>query len=185
MPQKFDESEWDGPAVKADLSVEDLRKVCLMDLNGYDGQDEPVKALCKLPVKKTPDSAVNINALRAAGSEARGIGAVEKPADVPQGFYDKKRKIAANKIASLWKQAFDKDAPAMVLRIAGEVEPETDVDKVLAGLGFWGYPSENDGPIPTLREEVYEIHQRIDELVRMMEKVHSMVEEVYDLSQFG
>lgn len=120
----FDDSAWDAGAVKSGLSVEQLRRVCLMDLNGYPGQDEPVKGLCKLPIRKTPGGAVNKNALRAAGGGARGISAVVKPSEVPQEFYASKRKAAASKIVSMWKSAFDNPAPASVYRIAGKERPK-------------------------------------------------------------
>lgn len=180
---QFDNSEWDGSAVKSTLSIEDLRKVCIMDLNGYSEQDEPIKDLCKLPIKKTPDSKVNINALKAAGSGSRGIGAVKKPDEVPEEYFSKKRKAAANRIASLWKQAFNNQAPENVLRIASEVKPETDVEKILAGLGF--YTSSNDDSVMTLREEINDIHRQLDIIADMVEKVYSMTESVFDLSQYG
>jgi hypothetical protein len=109
----FDDSSWDAGAVRKALDVADLRKVCLLDLNGYPGQDKPVKALCHLPVRKSPGAQVNKNALRAAGG-SRGISAVVKPAEVPQDWFSQKRKSAASKLSKLRKQAFDKDAPETV-----------------------------------------------------------------------
>jgi len=120
---KFDNSPWDAGAVRRDLTVADLRKVSLLDLNGYPGQDEPVKGLCYLPIRKSPGSAPNRNALRATASGARGIGAVKKPADVPQDWFAGRRKAAANKIISMWRGAFDKPAPASIYKIAGKSPP--------------------------------------------------------------
>lgn len=119
----FDESEWDAGAVEKALDVADFRKVCLMDLNGYPGQEgDPIKGLCKLPVKKTPGSAYNKAALRACGG-AHGIGAVTKPGNVPQDFYEAEREKAAKKLISLWRPAFDTDAPATIYKIAGQEVP--------------------------------------------------------------
>lgn len=120
----FDESDWDAGAVKSGLDVSDLRRVCLLDLNGYPGQEgDPTKGLCKLPIRTSPGAAINKNALRAAGGGARGIAAVTKPDGVPQDWYDGRLKAAANKIISLWKSAFDNPAPEAVYRIAGKERP--------------------------------------------------------------
>jgi hypothetical protein len=116
----FDTSTWDGSGVKSSLSVESLRKVCVLDLNGYPGQEDgPVKDLCYLPIKSTPGGSPNAGAVKAAGAGPRSISRVKKPANVPQDYFVRKRKSAAGKLVSLWERAFDNKAPISLYKMAG------------------------------------------------------------------
>lgn len=160
MDDKFDRSEWDGSAVKANLPVDELRRVCLLDLNGYPGQEgDAKKELCKLPIKKTPDSPVNINALRAAGSGSRGIAAVEKPEEVPEEYFVQKRRQAARELASLWEEAFDNEAPESVMRFVQWVSKDSSV--------------------------LADIDVRLRKLEERIERLAALVEEVHEMAQFG
>lgn len=107
MSEKYDTSTWDGGAVEAALDVSDFRKVCLLDLNGYEGQEgEPTKALCKLPYKTSPDAKPNLSAIRAIAG-GHGIGAVKRPDGVPEEFYNGKLTTAKAKFEKMREAAFD------------------------------------------------------------------------------
>lgn len=104
---EYDKSEWDGAAVEAALDVGGFRKVCLLDLNGYEGQEgDPTKALCKLPYKKSPDAAPNLAAIRAIAG-GHGIGAVKRPDGVPEEFYNKKLSGAKARFETMRAAALD------------------------------------------------------------------------------
>lgn len=107
----FDESAWDGSASNWE-TAEAYCRDCLIDINPA-GQEKS-KDNCKLPYRK-PGGAVNKNALRAMGTGARGLPAVDAPASA-------KRK-AANWIIDKWPQAFDQPAPESIYRIAGKSRP--------------------------------------------------------------
>lgn len=88
----IDNSAWSSP--EADLSPQDFCDVCLVNMNDGPRADW-VKAKCKLPIKKTPGSSPNANALRNAASrifQMKGVPPDEK-------------KKAAKKMVSMMKEA--------------------------------------------------------------------------------
>ncbi len=105
----FDTSEWSGAAANWP-STEAYCQDCLIDLN--EAGQEKVQAKCKLPFRKHGASKWNINALRAMGSGARGLAAVNAPADA--------KRAAARKIAGKWRSAFGKEPPVSITRYVGE-----------------------------------------------------------------
>ncbi len=129
----FDDSPWDAAAVESGMEIGDFRKCCLLDLNGYPGQDgDPKKSLAKLAYKKSPDSAPNRAALRAMAT-GHGISAVKRPPEVPPSFYKSKMVSAAKRIASLWGQAFDTDVPENIQNVAsGELSYLETEDNLMA-----------------------------------------------------
>ncbi len=130
----FDDSAWDGPAVTSKLDVAGLRKVSLLDLNGYPGQEgDPVKELVKLPIRKTPGGKVNINALKAVGG-GHGISEVKKPDSVPEEYFNKKIKAAAKTVAGLWKKAFDTDVPEGIQKAVDMSQGDTTMTVQLSEL---------------------------------------------------
>lgn len=108
----FDESAWNGSASNWD-TPEAYCRDCLIDLNAPNS--EKTKDKCKLPYRKPGSKAVNKNALRAIGTGARGLPAVDAPPE-------EKRK-AANWVIRLWPQAFNQPAPEGIYKIAGKSRP--------------------------------------------------------------
>lgn len=107
----MDNSPWSDPS--ADLSPEDYEKVCLVDLND---KGQMNKAMMKLPLKKTPDSSYNRNAVHAAaGALAGARGGVK-------GLSPDQKKAAARKLITIYK-SMDELAPEAIYRIAGEKRP--------------------------------------------------------------
>jgi hypothetical protein len=85
---------WSTPETK--LDAEDFCSVCLIDLN--EPGKPKVKSKCKLPVKSSPDSPYNVNALRAAALALVGArGGVDAPPDA--------KRQAAKKLVRLFREA--------------------------------------------------------------------------------
>lgn len=188
----FDTSEWDAGEVKAGLEVGDLRKVSLMDLNGYPGQEgDPTKDLCKLPYKKTPDGKPNLAAIKACGSGARGIGAVTKPAAVPEDYFDKKRKEAARTLSAMWPKAFGKEAPMTVLRYAGKEEMKAALQAAYpVAVGNMGMGEFMDAFIGMMESVSWEIHNQSNmmlnqEITRIYERLNSLEQKILKELEYG
>lgn len=112
----YEDSPWDGSASRWE-TAEDYCADCLIDLNPPG--EEKVKGRCYLPYRHPGSSQINIRALRAMASGARGLPAVK---GVPMDQIVK----AANWIIRHWNGAFGKPAPASIYRLAGKRSPERD-----------------------------------------------------------
>lgn len=103
----FTREAWHDP--ESELSAEEYRLVCLIDLN--EPGERPVKSKCKLPVKSRPNAPYNIHAMHAA---AAALAGARNPVNAPA---EAKRK-AARKLIALYKEAGD-EPPESLYRIAG------------------------------------------------------------------
>ncbi len=134
--KQFSDEPWDGSAARwdtADAYCEDT----LVDVNPS-GEDK-IKALCKLPFRDPGATSPNLNAIRAIAG-GNGITATEKPANVSQEEWDSQLKSAADRVITWYPEAFDREAPEGVFRIAGRERPEEDeaqADKEV-GIGVVG-----------------------------------------------
>ncbi len=118
--------EWDGSASRFD-STEDYCRACLINVNPAAGNTDPndwTQALCMLPVRE-PGDASNVFVDKAifAVAGGRGIGAVEKPDEVPQDAWDSAIKEAAGKVIAAYEQ-MDSVAPDAIFELAGQEPPE-------------------------------------------------------------
>lgn len=116
---------WDGSASNYS-TPQAFAKASLINFNPDAGNSAPdswTKSLIKLPVRNEGDSGdVFIKQAVQAAAGGRGITRVKKPANVSQEAFDKKRKAAANKIISAYKQ-WGGIAPDSVYGIAGKDAP--------------------------------------------------------------
>ena len=106
MATEFTSAAWGSP--ESDLDAAAFCQCCLIDLNG-DG--EKVKTNCYLPIRKSPDGPIYVNALRAAMG-GHGILALK---GVPA---EAKRK-AARRLGGLARQAGIEVTSQTLLRLAG------------------------------------------------------------------
>ena len=102
---QFDDSAWDGSASRWD-TPEAYCSDCLIDLNPS-GQPK-TKDKCKLPYRSPGSSKVNLGALRAIASGARGLSATNAPPEA--------KRSAAKKVAGWWRSAFKKDPPPSIAK---------------------------------------------------------------------
>lgn len=110
----YDDSPWSGDASQW-KTAESYCASCLIDMN--EGSGSKTKDKCKLPYKKEGSGSINVNALRAMASGARGLSAVKGAS------HDQMIK-ASNFMIRHWQSAFDKPAPANIYRMAGKKPPE-------------------------------------------------------------
>lgn len=101
----FTNEAWSSP--RSDLEASAYCACCLLDTNPP-GQDK-VKALCKLPVRSTPSSPYNRNALRNAASRIFQVSDVQPAA----------KKKAARRLVRLMREADISVSSTSLLRLAG------------------------------------------------------------------
>lgn len=101
----FTNSPWDGPAVIAKLTPEELAQCSLIDLNPP-GQKK-IKDMIKLPVRESPSAPYNMNALRNAAAR---LPQTDAPADA--------KRQAARKLVTLMREAKVEPGEA-TMRMAG------------------------------------------------------------------
>jgi hypothetical protein len=110
---------WSG-FTQADYDDAQWKRACLIDKGDGEG-----KSRYSLPVKE-PDGTLNRNAVHAAASR---LGQVQVDAD--------KKKAAAKKLASLYRNQLNEDPPASLLKAAGATESavaeglESDTERAL------------------------------------------------------
>lgn len=119
---QFEDAEWSGSASNWETAAAYCSD-CLIDEN----EGEKTKEKCHLPYRRPGSTKINKNALKAIASGGRGITALK-------GVSAESKKKAANRLIGWWPQAFDKNAPASIYRLAGKERPE---DKAGSGWQFY------------------------------------------------
>lgn len=117
---------WDGSASRFD-STDAYCAACLIDVNGAAGREEKAQSHCMLPVREPGDGAdTYVKQAVYAVAGGRGLGAVKRPADVPEDAWNAAVKAAANKIISAYGQ-MEEVAPDSIYKLAGKEPPERAV----------------------------------------------------------
>jgi hypothetical protein len=114
---------WDGSP--ANYSTSDAYcAASLIDVNAAAEKDEKSQSHCMLPVREEGDASnVFVDKAVFAAAGGRGIGQVERPADVPETSWNAAVKSAANKLIDAYEQ-MDRVAPAAVWTAADKEPPE-------------------------------------------------------------
>lgn len=117
--KQFDDSSWNGAASQWD-TAEAYCRDCLVDVNP--GGEDKIKDLCFLPYRKPGGSNPNRSALQAIAG-GRGITRLERPDDISDSAWTAALKKAANQLIGWWPEAFEREAPESIFRIAGKTRP--------------------------------------------------------------
>lgn len=117
---------WDGSPSNYS-TTEAYCRASLINVNAAAGKESPEdwsQSHCMLPVREEGDASnVFVDKAVFAAAGGRGIGRVERPADVPETSWNAAVKSAANKLIDAYEQ-MDRVAPAAVWTAADKEPPE-------------------------------------------------------------